>query len=125
MEPLKKKKMQNFKTTFLNESHLPLVIEPEDSSVSLSSALDLLQNQRPLFKQNLLKYGALLFRNFPIKDAPDFVSLLKSLEMGNFCNYVGGDSPRKKVVDGVYTSTEAPPSIKLPLHNELSYVKSY
>jgi hypothetical protein len=29
------------------------------------------------------------------------------------------------VFEGVYTSTEAPPSIKLPLHNELSYVKNY
>lgn len=40
-------------------------------------------------------------------------------------NYVGGDSPRKKIIDGVYTSTEAPPSFKIPLHNELSYVNSY
>jgi alpha-ketoglutarate-dependent taurine dioxygenase len=47
------------------------------------------------------------------------------LQIGNFINYIGGDSPRNKIIDGVYTSTEAPPSIKLPLHNELSYVKNY
>jgi alpha-ketoglutarate-dependent taurine dioxygenase len=40
--------------------------------------------------------------------------------------YVGGDSPRTKLSSGanheVYTSTEAPKSVRLPLHNELSYV---
>ena len=35
--------------------------------------------------------------------------------------YVGGDSPRSRVIDGVYTSTEFPPHLEIGLHNELSY----
>ncbi len=100
------------------------MIEPK-SSLKLQEALQLIEANKVALKQNLLKHGGILFRNFPIEHANDFVSVLKSLELGPFCSYVGGDSPRKKVVDGVYTSTEAPPSMKLPLHNELSYVKSF
>ena len=39
----------------------------------------------------------------------------------NLCNYVGGASPRQRIVDGVYTSTEYPQHIDLSLHNEMSY----
>lgn len=117
--------MDKITAKFINSSELPLVIEPTDLNITLPQSLKLIENNREFYIENLLKYGGVLFRNFPVANANDFVSVIKSLQLGKFCSYVGGDSPRKKVVDGVYTSTEAPPSIKLPLHNELSYVKKY
>ena len=36
-------------------------------------------------------------------------------------DYAGGTSPRSKVADGVYTSTEYPRQLEIPLHNEMSY----
>lgn len=77
------------------------------------------------FKEQILKYGGLLFRNFPINNEDDFSGLIRSLGTGNFINYIGGDSPRNVVKEGIYTSTEAPPAVKIPLHNELSFVKNY
>lgn len=117
--------MDNFVTHFINSKQLPLVVEPADKKISLKRTLDLLDKKNDFFKHNLLKYGGLLLRNFPIGNERDFAEVIKHLKTGDFINYIGGDSPRKKITEGVYTSTEAPPSIKLPLHNELSYVKTY
>ena len=117
--------MENIRTRFITPSQFPLVVEPLDRHLSLQEALATLEKNYPYLRAKLLQYGALLFRDFPIDNAHAFVSVLKRLKMGDFCNYIGGDSPRNKVVEGVYTSTEAPPSVKLPLHNELSYVQSF
>lgn len=75
--------------------------------------------------QLLLKHGALLFRGFPVTDAATFSEVIESLGLGKFVNYIGGDSPRDKVEKKVYTSTEAPPSFYIPLHQELSFIKNF
>ena len=36
-------------------------------------------------------------------------------------SYRGGNTPRSKVADGIFTSTEYPPEYEISLHNELSY----
>lgn len=117
--------MNPIRTKFITSEKIPLVIEPSDKNVKLSDLLLMLKESNRFFKESLLKYGAILLRNFPIENEHDFVAVIKGLQTGNFINYVGGDSPRKKIVEGVYTSTEAPPSFKIPLHNELSYVKHF
>lgn len=98
----------------------PLVIEPKENP-----SLEVLQQENAFFKEKLLEHGALLFRNFPIQDADDFGLFLKAFNTGSSMDYIGGDSPRKKIREGIYTSTEAPPSIKIPLHNELSFTKNF
>lgn len=111
-------------TKFITKEELPLVIEPKQK-MGISEFFDLISLHNDFFKSHLLKHGGLLFRNFPIQDANDFAALIKKLNVGNFINYIGGDSPRNKILDGVYTSTEAPPSVKIPLHNELSFVNKH
>jgi len=117
--------MSGISKTFLNSNHFPLVIEPVNKNISLSAFHLLLKEENRSIKQELLKYGAILFRNFPIDNANDFLGVIKGLNIGKFCDYVGGDSPRTKIVEGIYTSTEAPPSVKIGLHNELSYAQMY
>lgn len=117
--------MKDFTTHFITTEELPLVIEPKNPKIQLEDFLNLLQEHNVELKQKLLKHGGLLFRNFPIQQVKDFVTVIKQLGTGKFIDYIGGDSPRIKVTEGVYTSTEAPPSIKIPLHNELSFVKHY
>jgi alpha-ketoglutarate-dependent taurine dioxygenase len=109
----------------INSEQLPLVVEPVDKNMSFVECLEFLRKNKAYFEENLLKYGGILLRGFPVGSAEDFSAVISHLGLGEFCSYVGGDSPRKIVTPGVYTSTEAPPSIKLPLHNELSYVKHY
>lgn len=117
--------MDKFTTKFITTEKLPLVIEPTEKNTQFNDLLDIISTQKEFFTKNLLKYGALLFRNFPVSNENDFSSVIKTFGLGKFIDYIGGDSPRNKINDGVYTSTEAPPSVKIPLHNELSFVKYY
>lgn len=117
--------MEGFKTVFINKEQLPLVIQPSRPISSKNDFFDLVFSQRASLKEKLLKYGGILFRGFPLQTADDFAAFIRHLGTGNFVDYIGGDSPRNKIKDGVYTSTEAPPYIKIPLHNELSFVKHY
>lgn len=114
-----------FTTKFITPENFPLVIEPGNKRSSFTDFLKLLQEKNGYFKEQLLKHGALLFRHFPIHSAEAFGAMIKSLNTGKFIDYIGGDSPRKKIKQGIYTSTEAPPTFKIPLHNELSFVKNY
>jgi alpha-ketoglutarate-dependent taurine dioxygenase len=117
--------MDNVNETFINQEHFPLVFKPAESHSSKEELLNFVKTQNEYLKKILLKYGAVLFRGFDLKDASDFEDLIKEFNAGKFIDYIGGDSPRTKVHGSVYTSTEAPPSLKIPLHNELSFVKKY
>ncbi len=114
----------DFTTKFITKEKLPLVIEPK-KKLNLLEFLDLLKQNNTFFKKSLLDYGGLLFRNCPVTNENDFAALIEGLDVGKFMNYIGGDSPRNKIREGVYTSTEAPPSIKIPLHNEFSFVNKF
>lgn len=117
--------MTGYSTKFINSDLLPLVVEPTDKNISVEQTIQLLKENRAEFHQHLLKYGGLLFRNFPVRHEGNFGSFIQGLGTGKFIDYIGGDSPRNKIAEGIYTSTEAPPSLKIPLHNELSFVKNY
>lgn len=117
--------MDGLKTGFINQDKLPIVIEPMNPNLSLEDAIQLIGKHQNELKQLLVKHGGILFRGFPIHDEKNFSSLIKTMKTGDFIDYIGGDSPRNKVHEGIYTSTEAPPSVKIPLHNELSFVKKY
>lgn len=72
----------------------------------------------------LLKYGAILFRNFPIENPEIFDKFVKSFGYEPL-PYVGGAAPRKLVVGDVFTSNEAPPEMKIPFHHEMAQVPTY
>lgn len=117
--------MSQFRTSFLNEQKLPLVVEPKEPNISFEGFLDEIRKEQSHLKQELLKYGGLLFRNFPVEGSQRFHDVIKTLQLGEFVDYIGGGSPRKKVKDNVYTSTEAPPAIKIHLHNEMSFADNF
>lgn len=117
--------MNGFQTRYITQEKLPLVIEPLDRNITYDQFLNLLKSNNAYLKKELLKHGGLLLRNFPVNNANDFANVIRSLGTGQFIDYIGGDSPRDKINDAVYTSTEAPPSFRIPLHNELSYVKNF
>jgi alpha-ketoglutarate-dependent taurine dioxygenase len=114
-----------FKITFITKKPLPLVVEPAHKIKDFDECIAAINENRTFLKENLLKYGGLLFRGFPVEDENHFKRVITSLQTGKFINYIGGDSPRTIIQEGIYTSTEAPPWLKIPLHNELSFVKNY
>ncbi|WP_165482667.1 TauD/TfdA family dioxygenase [Legionella gresilensis] len=94
-------------------------------NLTFNELLTALPSFMPTLEELLLKRGAILFRGFPLIEPKKFVKLIKEMNLGKFANYIGGDSPRSKIMDGIYTSTEAPANIFIPLHQELSYLPTY
>ena len=88
--------MKTIKTKFITSQQMPLVIEPADGNVSFEEMLQLLRERKEYFKSEVLKHGGILFRNFPINNEDAFAAVLKSLDVGEFVDYIGGDSPRNK-----------------------------
>jgi alpha-ketoglutarate-dependent taurine dioxygenase len=104
---------------------LPLLIEPEGAPPCTDSFLEMLTADRNHFRELIRENSGILFRGFPIDGAEEFNRVLKALGINNTVDYIGGGSPRRKVKGKIYTSTEAPSDVKIPLHNELSYIDQY
>jgi alpha-ketoglutarate-dependent taurine dioxygenase len=113
-----------FDQSLFGDEPLPLVLAPK-RSISRADFLELLRGERATLRRKLLEHGGLLFRGFPLENAQDFADAIEALGTGASVNYIGGDSPRTKITGAVYTSTEAPAAVKIPLHNELSFVQHY
>ena len=69
-------------------------------------------------------YGAVLFRGFLITDDSNFQALCQSFTT-QLLDYTEPSTPRTKVNDKVYTSTEYPKDQFIPMHNEHSYTKNW
>jgi hypothetical protein len=108
-----------------SEDYLPLIVQWASDGGSGSEALQhYYQESRDLIEQVLLERGAILFRGFGIDQQEVFQRTVGSLP-GQMLNYVDGNSPRKKLASGVYTSTEYPPELFISMHNELSYSEKW
>jgi len=108
------------------ECGLPCIATPQGSSGREASCAALTEwvGENPIaVKEKIEDHGAVLFRGFSFESVKDFD------EFANvFCpsrqDYIGGNSPRTRIKDGVYTATEYPNSAKISLHNEASYLRS-
>lgn len=102
---------------------LPLLVTPAgDERTSTEELLEMIADQREWVRDRLRACGGILFRGFDVPDGESFDRVARSL-IGDLKPYVEGQSPRTKVGDNVYTSTEFPAQYRVTLHNELSYAK--
>jgi len=115
---------QAFELSLFGQEALPLVLKPKRPT-SHAEFLELLRGEREGLRARMLEHGGLLFRGWPLETAQEFADAIQALGTGASVNYIGGDSPRRKIAGAVYTSTEAPAAVKIPLHNELSFVRHY
>jgi alpha-ketoglutarate-dependent taurine dioxygenase len=100
---------------------LPLVVSHEAPPTNGVHALvEHYHASREQLEKQLLVHGALLFRGFGIRTQEMIELAVKELG-GRALDYVDGNSPRRNLGGGVYTSTEYPPEFFISLHNELSY----
>lgn len=99
--------------------HHPIVITPDaDNSLAALSA-----NPDQLH-QLLLHHGGILFRGFQVQSPEHFNTAVAALGAQAYA-YVGGNSPRTRVLQDVFTSTEYPASEVISLHNEMSYLPGW
>jgi alpha-ketoglutarate-dependent taurine dioxygenase len=98
--------------------NIPLIIDLMDvDSVSFISYY--FDNKIEIEKQ-LSQAGAVKFQNVSISSLQDFQNIVNAIS-DKFLSYVDGNSPRTKLTDNVYTSTEYDNTQKITMHNELSY----
>lgn len=108
---------------FINKEKMPLVISPNKKTISFPEFQKWVEENRVEIKTLLSEHGALLLRDFPVKEAHEFASIVTA-SLGKPIDYKGGEGSRTKVSEGIYTSTEAPQQFKIHLHNELSCTDS-
>jgi len=83
-----------------------------------------LRDDRDQLLQHLLEKGVLVFRGFAVDDAQALNRFCAALG-AQLMDYPRGISPRTEVSGRIYTSTEAPPTVPLPIHTEMSYTSRF
>ncbi len=103
---------------------LPLLVRPTQRAES-EALIEHVATHAAAIRERAAEVGALLFRGFGASGASNLARVTLALGNSAPLSYVGGDTPRTAIRDGVYTSTEAPPSVRIPLHQEMSYLRAY
>jgi len=105
-----------------NHQSIPFLIRPGAERVNLpawaGTNLDFIESW-------LLHYGAILFRGFEISGVEEFQAFAEATSSNGLLDYTFRSTPRKKVSGKIYTSTEYPADQSIPLHNEMSYARSW
>jgi alpha-ketoglutarate-dependent taurine dioxygenase len=97
-----------------------MLIESSIQGASARERLEWIRSEKETLKSRLLQAGAILFSDLGIDSIETFESL-SSIVCERCLSYAGGDSPRTRLSERVYTSTEYPAEYAISLHNELSY----
>ncbi|MCF6436738.1 TauD/TfdA family dioxygenase [Pseudoalteromonas sp. MMG022] len=119
----------------MDETNVNLITNPVDVSTSHkidwlpvienrgsnTSAIQWASDNIDTINKTILESGALLIRNFDLQDLESFKEV-SGVFVENSTNYVEGGTPRQKLGNNVYTSTEYPEKLSIFPHNELSYV---
>ena len=103
-----------------SDTHLPVVVNPTEKQ-SLADYRDAIEQ---MVSTHLSTVGGLLFRGFPIESATDFETFVRMISP-ELASYEFGSTPRSKVHNQIYTSTEYPPHQHIPLHNEQAYTTEW
>ncbi|WP_407892105.1 condensation domain-containing protein, partial [Scytonema sp. NUACC26] len=106
------------KTDYLQpEESLPLVLKPAFHDIDL---IDWVKSHEKFIETQLLKHGAILFRDFNLNSVSAFENLAQAICPELFGEY--GDLPREEAGGKVYGSTPYPPDQAILFHNESSYM---
>ncbi|MFD4540072.1 TauD/TfdA family dioxygenase [Streptomyces bauhiniae] len=110
----------------MNPAWKPCEINPDSisagSGAGVAALVDWLDGTSGL-RDVLDREKALVFRGFGVTE--EQLDPVMDRLLPNRLAYVHGNSPRTKVGDNVYTSTEYPAEFTISMHNELSYAHSW
>ena len=106
-------------------SKFPLLVTAQSVAVGAVESMTPTQCAQAVvgdFQKDLHKYGAVLYRGFPVKTWRDFSEFFSALGSYRSMPYIGGAAPRKQVGDKVFTASDEPAEICIELHNEMAYM---
>jgi len=101
------------------EGSLPLIIRATDDPDPGRLCLWLRMNESWVHEQ-LVEYGALLFRDFDIENAADFERVARAIDDELKNDYMG-TSPRDARSEYVFSASELPGYYPIPQHCEMSF----
>jgi len=107
---------------------LPAVLEATPRHASrndFDSLLDGCGAHRERIRALLRRSGALLFRGLDVASPEDSAPVARAASNPPLVECVAGVARRKAICDGVYPSTEYPPHVLMPCHNELSHTREW
>ena len=103
---------------YLDEGErFPLVMEPGVEGVNLAGWA---AGNREQLEAELLRHGAILFRNFNVSAVSQFEQFARAVSP-DLLDYNERAAPRTEISRKIYTSTEYPADQHIPLHHEMSY----
>lgn len=114
---------QSVRATLNTGTTLPVFIETVDPGLAkdIDNASDWVAECRHELDKILLTHGAYVLRNFPVVDTASFDSIIDSYDSAAM-DYSGGATLRGTVAGRIYEATRVPAEMRLPLHQEMSYL---
>ena len=95
----------------------PLIVNPDTPNTDLMTGFPRI---RELVANHLFQCGAVLFRGFRVTKVEEFKEFANAFAFP-LLGYEFGSTPRSRLSEGIYTSTEYPSHQSIPLHNEQAY----
>ena len=102
-------------------TELPVVLRPNADGVDLAAWI---AESRDRVESWVESRGGVLLRGFAVPTAEYFERVAQAF-FGELMEYTHRSTPRREVSGRVYTSTEYPADRSIPLHNEMSYTRSW
>lgn len=110
----------SWKTSLEN---FPIVIEPASKTKSIST-VELFTLNREWILQQLIEYGAILFRDFDVDSKEQFENLLVSLGLNLSSTYPFGTSSRTKISGNVFNASYIDRRFIIQPHTEMAYLQT-
>lgn len=99
--------------------NVPMVVAPTGNLLADPTRLfDLISEHRVEIMKQLYQYGAFLFRGFACHNAEYFSRAIEACGLGNRCSTEDYNIPRTVLPNNIYTSSDFPAHVNLPLHHE-------
>ncbi|KGP63942.1 regulatory protein [Legionella norrlandica] len=99
--------------------NVPMVIaSPDNLKVSSTPLLNIISEYHDEIIKMLNKHGAIIFRGFACQDEVYFSKAIELCALGKRCSTSDYDLPRTVLGNEIYTSSDLPAHIPLPLHHE-------
>ena len=115
----------DFKINSHPELHIPIIVNSSSTQQNRPETLiQLIHQHRSEFLQQLAEYGALLFRGFACKDVDSFSKAIEACNLGSRCSTKDYEIARTLFANEIYTSSDLPAHIFLPLHHEKPRTKN-
>lgn len=109
----------------LQEGEPPLFLEARpDAFLGLDEAIAWARAHRSEINDLVLRYGAVVLRNFPTSTAEDFSRFLQIFPT-YLRGYRGGAGTRAKLAPGVMEATQLAADLRILMHSEMAYATQY